>query len=61
MKAETEMTVARALIHRHGLKAVAVAQEHVEQSLAQGDREMASHWSGVVRAVNALRTEARAA
>jgi hypothetical protein len=61
MKAETEMTLARALIHRHGMQAAAVAQEHVEQSQAQGDREAAVGWTGVVRAVNQLRAEARAA
>jgi len=61
MKAETEMTVARALIHRHGLRAAAVATEHVAQAQAQNDRETAHHWSGVARAVAELQKEARAA
>lgn len=59
MKAETEITVARALIHRHGLRAAAVATEHVAQARAQNDRETAAHWSGVARAVSELQTEAR--
>jgi triphosphoribosyl-dephospho-CoA synthetase len=61
MKAETEITVARALIHRHGLRAAAVAQEHVAEALAQGDREAASRWSNVRRAVSELQAEARVA
>jgi hypothetical protein len=61
MKAETEATLARALIHRHGMRAAAVAREHVEQSLAQGDREAASGWAGVERVINELRAEQRAA
>jgi hypothetical protein len=61
MKAETEMSLARALIHRHGIRAAAVASEHVQQSQAQNDREAAQSWAGVARAVNQLRTEQRAA
>ncbi|MEJ0049109.1 MAG: hypothetical protein WDN04_25590 [Rhodospirillales bacterium] len=61
MKAETEATLARALIHRHGMQAAAVAREHVEQSQAQGDREAAVGWAGVARVVNELRAEQRAA
>ena len=61
MKAETEATLARALIHRHGVQAAAVAQEHVLQSQAQGDREAAVGWAGVARVVNQLRMEERAA
>jgi hypothetical protein len=61
MKADREITVARALIHRHGLQASAVAQEHAQQSIAQGDTESATDWRGVARAVNQLRAESRAA
>jgi hypothetical protein len=61
MKADREMTVARALIQRHGLQAAAVAQEHAQQSTATNDGEGATDWRGVVRAVNQLRAESRAA
>jgi hypothetical protein len=61
MKADREVSVARALIHRHGLQAVAVAQEHAQQSVARGDTESAMDWRGVARAVNQLRAESRAA
>jgi hypothetical protein len=61
MKADRELTVARALIQRHGLQAAAVAREHAQQSMAQGDTEAATNWRGVVRAVDQLRAEARAA
>ena len=61
MKADREMTVARALIQRHGLQAAAVAQERAQQSTATQDVEGAADWRGVVRAVNQLRAEGRAA
>jgi hypothetical protein len=61
MKPETEISLARALIHRHGVQAAAVAQEHVQQSQAQNDQEGAVGWAGVARAINQLRQESRAA
>jgi hypothetical protein len=61
MKADQEVSVARALIQRHGLQAAAVAQEHAQQSVARGDTEGAVGWRGVARAINQLRAESRAA
>jgi hypothetical protein len=61
MKPDSEIELARALIHRHGIRAVAVAKEHAAQSVAQNDRQGAAQWAGVARAVEELRSEARAA
>lgn len=57
MRADKELTTARALIARHGLQAAAVAQERAEQSRARGNREEAADWRGVVRTVMQLRAE----
>jgi hypothetical protein len=61
MQSDREVTIARDLIQRHGLQAAAVAREHAQQSIAQGDHEAATNWAGVARTVEQLRTEGRLA
>jgi hypothetical protein len=61
MQSDREVTLARDLIQRHGMRAAAVAREHAQQSNAQNDCEAATNWAGVVRAVEQLRAEGRAA
>jgi hypothetical protein len=61
MSSEREATLARALIHRHGIRAAAVAREHAAQCDAQNDCEAASHWRATARMVDQLRAEQRAA
>jgi hypothetical protein len=61
MKSDREVSLARALIHRHGIRAAAVAREHAAQSNAQNDCEAATNWHATARMVDQLRTEHRAA
>jgi hypothetical protein len=61
MHSDREVTIARDLIQRYGLRAIAVAREHGQQSHAQGDHEAATNWSGIARTVEQLRTEGRLA
>jgi hypothetical protein len=54
--------IARMLMRSHGLRALAVAQEHASQARAQGDTAATEHWSKVSRRVQELRgAEAQAA
>jgi hypothetical protein len=59
MKSDREIHIARELIHRHGLRAAAVAREHAQQSTAQNDCEAAVNWAGIARTVEQLRAEGR--
>ena len=59
MKSDREVTIARDLIQRYGMRASAVAREHAQQSTAQSDCEAATNWAGVARTVDQLRAEAR--
>lgn len=61
MNSDREVTLARALIHRHGIRASAVAREHAAQSIAQNDCEAAANWRATARMVDQLRAEQRAA
>jgi hypothetical protein len=50
--------VARMLIDRHGLRAGAVAQEHINEAQLGGDTAAHNHWSCVSVAVSELRRTA---
>ena len=53
--------IARMLMRTHGLRALAVAQEHAAQARAKGDTTATEHWSQVSRRVQELRGSAQAA
>lgn len=48
--------IARMLMRSHGLRALAVAQEHAAQARAQGDTAATEHWSKVSLRVQELRS-----
>jgi hypothetical protein len=48
--------IARMLMRSHGLRALAVAQEHAAQARAQGDTAATEHWIKVSRRVEELRS-----
>ncbi len=48
--------IARMLMRSHGLKALAVAQEHAAQARAQGDTAATEHWTKVSLRVQELRS-----
>lgn len=47
--------IARMLMRTHGLRALAVAQEHAQQARAKGDSAATDHWNQISRRVEELR------
>jgi len=58
MPVQNPVQVARMLIDRHGLRAGAVAEEHVNEAQVAGDNAALGHWSSVRAAVAELRRTA---
>jgi hypothetical protein len=50
--------IARMMIQRHGLRAQAVALEHIQESRQQGDAEDLDRWQAVYNAICELRRTA---
>jgi hypothetical protein len=61
MDAEKIREIARNMIARHGLRAQAVAQEHLEEVRRQGETANLEHWQAVFDAVVELRRTEKAA
>lgn len=60
MDTTNPLTVARAMIQRHGLRAQAVAMDHVTELRQQGDAAGREHWEQVHSAICELRRTANA-
>jgi hypothetical protein len=58
MAQQEPASLARMLIARHGLRASAVAEEHVNQARTAGDTASHERWVAVQAAVNELRRTA---
>jgi hypothetical protein len=50
--------IARMMIQRHGLRAQAVALEHIQESRRQGDTQDLDRWQAVYNAICELRRTA---
>jgi hypothetical protein len=50
---------ARQMIKRHGLRAQAVALEHVHEARTQGDPDVLDRWEAIYAAICELRRTAR--
>jgi hypothetical protein len=61
MKTDTPITLARALIKRHGQQASAVAYQHAQIHQARGDSWQSGRWADTARLVNQIRYERREA
>ncbi|HTR16875.1 MAG TPA: hypothetical protein VMI52_07570 [Acetobacteraceae bacterium] len=57
MQTQDPIETAKALLQRHGLRARAVAQEHVAESQVQGDTAAFAHWESVARTLDELRQQ----
>lgn len=61
MTTETPIQIARGLIERHGPRAVALAQERLEEARLAGDTAALEHWGAVAAATAELRRTGRKA
>jgi len=59
MAESNPIIIARGLIERHGIRAVGLAQEQVEEARLSGDTAALEHWSAVAAAAMELRRTGR--
>jgi len=59
MAESNPIIIARGLIERHGIRAVGLAQEQVEEARLSGDTAALEHWSAVAAAATELRRTGR--
>jgi hypothetical protein len=59
MSTDNPILIARGLIERHGLRAVALAEERREEARLSGDTAALEHWSAVAAAAAELRRTGR--
>jgi hypothetical protein len=55
MQEQDPKEIARLMISRHGLRAQAVALEHVQETRQQGDAETLHRWEAIYAAICELR------
>jgi hypothetical protein len=59
MPTDNPILIARGLIERHGIRAVAMAQAQVEEARLSGDVAALEHWNAVAAATAELRRTGR--
>jgi hypothetical protein len=61
MRGQDIRNTARLMIERHGLRAQAVALEHVQEARGQGDPNVLDRWEAIYVAICELRRTAKQA